>query len=181
MPENWQNIRHGLSGGPLLVEGGLPVEQAINEGLWGTVLQAAPRTAIGITANQKILLVVVDGRIDSSAGLTLEELAYLMIELGSVQAVALDGGGSSEMWVKGQIVNTPSDKRERALGNGLVIIQQMPVYIDQQRAYFDVPPQVENGRTLVPMRKIFEQLGAEIAWDAEAKKVTATRESRLLS
>lgn len=174
-PADWQNLRHGLTGSPLLVQGGLPVEQAVNEGLWGKVLKPAPRTAMGVTAKGKVLLVVVDGRQDNSAGLTLEELSYLMIELGAVQAVALDGGGSSEMWVKGEIVNSLSEGKERPLGNGLVIIQQMPVYIDYQRIYFDVPPLVENGRTLVPMRKIFEQLGAEIHWEQETKTVTATK------
>lgn len=176
----WQDLKHGLTGSPLLVENGLPVEQAVNEGLWGKVLKPAPRTALGVNAKGRVLLVVVDGRQDHSAGLTLEELAYLMVELGCVRAVALDGGGSTEMWVKGQIVNSLSEKSERPLANGLVVIQQMPVYIDYARLYFDVPPLLENGRTLVPMRKIFEQLGAEITWDAETKTVTALREGRVI-
>lgn len=175
LPQDWSNLRHVLSAGPLLVEGGLPVDQAVNEGLWGTVLKPAPRTALGVTAQGKVLLVVVDGRQDGSAGLTLEELSYLMMDLGAVRAVALDGGGSSEMWVKGKIVNNPSDKKERPLGNGLMIIQQMPVYIDHQRLYLDVAPVIDQGRTLVPMRKIFERLGAEIGWDEGTKTVTAVK------
>lgn len=181
VPQEWNNLRHVLTAGPLLVESGLPVDQAVNEGLWGAVIKAAPRTAVGVTAQGKVLLVVVDGRQeDWSAGLTLEELSYLMIELGSVRAVALDGGGSSEIWVKGQILNKPSDKKERPLGNGLMIIQQMPVYIDYQRLYLDVPPVIEQGRTLVPMRKIFERLGAEINWDQETKTVTATKGEQVI-
>ncbi|GAB6179367.1 hypothetical protein JCM14036_06860 [Desulfotomaculum defluvii] len=175
MPVDWKNLTHVLAAGPLLVESGLPVEQAVNEGLWGTLLKPAPRTALGVNAQGKVLLVVVDGRQESSAGLTLEELAYLMVDLGAVQAVGLDGGGSSEMWVKGKIVNSPSDKKERPLANGLMIIQQMPVYIDYQRLYLDVAPVLENGRTLVPMRKIFERLGADINWNADTKTVTATK------
>ena len=127
MPEDWQNIRHVLTGSPMLVEGGLPVDQAVNEGLWGSVLKYSPRTALGVTAQGKVLLVVVDGRQESSAGLTLEEMAYLMIDLGAVQAVGLDGGGSSEMWVKGKIVNNPSDNKKRSLANGLIIMPQMRV------------------------------------------------------
>ncbi|WP_238473349.1 stalk domain-containing protein [Desulforamulus profundi] len=175
LPQEWSNLRHVLSAGPLLVEGGLPVDQAVNEGLWGKVLKPAPRTALGVNAQGKVLLVVVDGRQDGSAGLTLEELSYLMMDLGAVRAVALDGGGSSEIWVKGKILNNPSDKKERPLGNGLMIIQQMPVYVDHQRLYLDVAPIIDQGRTLVPMRKIFERLGAEINWDEATKTVTAVK------
>lgn len=175
LPQEWSNLRHVLSAGPLLVESGLPVDQAVNEGLWGKVLKPAPRTALGVNAQGKVLLVVVDGRQDGSAGLTLEELSYLMMDLGAVRAVGLDGGGSTEMWVKGKIVNNPSEKKERPLGNGLMIIQQMPVYIDHQRLYLDVAPVIDQGRTLVPMRKIFEQLGATINWDEATKTVTAVK------
>lgn len=175
LPADWSNLRHGLSGSPILVENGLPVDQAVNEGLWGSVLKVAPRTALGVTAQGKVLLVVIDGRQEQSAGVTLEELSYIMIDLGAVRAVALDGGGSSEIWVKGQILNSPSDKKERPLGNGLMIIQQMPVYVDGQRLYLDVAPLIEQGRTLVPMRKIFERLGAEISWDEVSKTVVASK------
>ena len=175
LPQEWSNQRHVLSAGPLLVEGGLPVDQAVNEGLWGKVLKPAPRTALGVNAQGKVLLVVVDGRQDGSAGLTLEELSYLMMDLGAVRAVALDGGGSSEIWVRGKILNNPSDKKERPLGNGLMIIQQMPVYVDHQRLYLDVAPVIDQGRTLVPMRKIFERLGGEINWDEATKTVTAVK------
>lgn len=55
-----------------------------------------PRTAVGRTPEGKALLVVVDGRQPGySAGITLEELAYLLAGLGAWEAVALDGGGSS--------------------------------------------------------------------------------------
>lgn len=48
------------------------------------------------------------------------------------------------------------------------------VYLDGKRLTFDVPPTVMNGTTLVPMRKIFEELGAEIQWDGANQIVTAT-------
>ncbi len=175
LPSDWNNLRHGLSGSPILVENSLPVDQAVQEGLWGTVLKVAPRTAVGVTSQGKILLVVVDGRQEKSAGVSLEELSYLMIDLGAVQAVGLDGGGSSEIWVKGQILNNPSDKKERPLGNGLLVLQQLPVFVDGKRLYLDVPPVIEQGRTLVPLRKIFERLGAGIDWNEENKTVLATK------
>lgn len=49
------------------------------------------------------------------------------------------------------------------------------VYVDGDQLSFDVPPVIENDRTLVPMRAIFEALGAEVEWDQETATVTATR------
>lgn len=59
------------------------------------------RTALGITADGKIVLFVCDGRITASKGAYLTELAMIMKEIGCVHAMNLDGGGSTGMWVKG--------------------------------------------------------------------------------
>jgi len=50
------------------------------------------------------------------------------------------------------------------------------VYLDDVELYFDVEPTIVNGRAMVPMRKIFESLGAEISWDGKERKVTAVRD-----
>jgi beta-lactamase superfamily II metal-dependent hydrolase len=49
------------------------------------------------------------------------------------------------------------------------------VVLNDRQLTFDVPPVIENGRTLVPLRTIFESLGAEVAWDGVTNTVTATR------
>ncbi len=49
------------------------------------------------------------------------------------------------------------------------------VILNGQKLFFDVPPLIENGRTLVPLRAIFEAMGAKVYWDAAARKVTATK------
>jgi hypothetical protein len=102
----------------------------------------APRTAIGVTAGGDVLLVVVDGRADlpHSIGATLAELAQLMLNLGSVSAMNMDGGGSSVMFVndpavhphklrdhlRDGVVNLPSDMGgvERLLPVPLVIYRR---------------------------------------------------------
>ena len=66
---------------------------------------------------------VVDGRSRSSVGYTLLELAQFMLEQGAVEAMNLDGGGSSQMIVGSQIVNAPSDGRERRLGAGIAVVK----------------------------------------------------------
>lgn len=51
------------------------------------------------------------------------------------------------------------------------------VYVNQERVAFDVQPQTINGRTMVPMRAIFEKLGAEVVYDAENKSIVAVKEN----
>jgi hypothetical protein len=81
-----------------------------------------PRTAVGLSRDGRTLhLVVVDGRSTAAAGMSLAELAALMIELGAARALNLDGGGSSALHVaaEGGLVNAPSDGRERRVANHL--------------------------------------------------------------
>lgn len=78
-----------------------------------------PRTAMGLTEDRRtMMLVVVDGRSTSSAGMYGTELAWLMGELGAWQAYNLDGGGSSQMWVDGRgTISDPSDGSPRSVAN----------------------------------------------------------------
>ncbi|MBF8185082.1 phosphodiester glycosidase family protein [Nonomuraea sp. K274] len=89
---------------------------------------AHPRTAVGFSADgRKMYLLTVDGRQVDSRGVTLNELAAMMIELGAANALNLDGGGSSTMLAREpgaadvQIENTPSDGGERHVPNGLAL------------------------------------------------------------
>ena len=84
-----------------------------------------PRTAIGYTEDNNLVLVAVDGREGSSVGLTLVELAKLMKTLGCTNAINLDGGGSTVMYIKGQIVNHPHQPGGIALSNALVISKKI--------------------------------------------------------
>ena len=83
-----------------------------------------PRTALGISADHRsLLLAVVDGRRTGAVGMTCNELAALLSEHGAFDAVNLDGGGSSAMVVGGAVKNRPSDGSLRTVGNHLAILQ----------------------------------------------------------
>jgi len=75
-----------------------------------------PRTAIGAKGRNRILLITVDGRTESASGMTLGELSDLMVSLKCRDAVNLDGGGSTTMWIRnepyGGIVNMPCDNKK---------------------------------------------------------------------
>ena len=89
----------------------------------------ASRTAIGITADGKVVMMVLDGRqLPFSAGGSLEEIAQIMLEAGCVDAVNLDGGGSTTYMSKPagsdeiDVVNRPSDGYERNVSTSLVVV-----------------------------------------------------------
>jgi exopolysaccharide biosynthesis protein len=113
-----------LGGGPRIVRDGAYYNTAQGEAIPSDIANSrAPRTALGLTATGDLLLVVVDGRqAGYSVGMTLGELAQLMIRLGARDAMCLDGGGSSEMAYQGQPANRPSDGHERPIPNALVIV-----------------------------------------------------------
>ncbi|PIY38670.1 MAG: hypothetical protein COZ06_30790 [Armatimonadetes bacterium CG_4_10_14_3_um_filter_66_18] len=120
----WASMRHALGGGPTLVRNGREYVSAEGERFRTDVTNGrAPRTALGITADQHLLLVTVDGRqAGYSVGLTLRELAALMVKLGAQAAMNLDGGGSTSFVIGGQCRNRPSDGAERRVSNILAVV-----------------------------------------------------------
>ena len=109
-----------IGGGPTLVAGGT-VSPEVDQ--VGEFYGRHPRTAVGVTADRRLLLVTVDGRqAGYSRGMTMRELAELLRSLGAVDALNLDGGGSTEMVLNGVIANRPSGGAERPLSNALVVL-----------------------------------------------------------
>ena len=113
-----------IGGGPRLVRDGELYLTGEEELFKDDILVGrAPRTAIGITDDQKLLLVTVNGRQPNiSVGMTLSELGNLLIELGALQAMNLDGGGSTTMVIRNLVLNLPSDGKERPVGNAIVVV-----------------------------------------------------------
>lgn len=116
-----------LAGGPLLIYEGKEVTQ-VNQ-VFNT--NRHPRTAIGVTASGKVIMVVVDGRSSQSHGLSTMDLSSLMYALGCVEAMNLDGGGSSTAWVRDKgVVNFPTDNgnfdHEGERGVATVITVSLP-------------------------------------------------------
>lgn len=103
----WKDVNHIISGGPYLVKNGdIYVDMTAQK--LASIGGRNPRTAIGYTKDNSLIMLTADGREGASIGLTLIELANLMKELGCVNAMNLDGGGSTVMYVKGKIVNKPA-------------------------------------------------------------------------
>jgi exopolysaccharide biosynthesis protein len=120
----WAQASDALAGGPLLLRDGVPLADAAGESFSSVfALARHPRTALGVRADGTLLLLTVDGRQpDQSVGMSLLELTALLRELGAVDAINLDGGGSTTMVVGGRTVNRPSDPAgERENGDALLL------------------------------------------------------------
>jgi hypothetical protein len=122
-------LRTVVGGWPRIVDAGRNVALAADS-VEGTVPRFSrarhPRSALGISRDSATLyLVAVDGRQETSVGMTLEELADAMIAVGAYEAMNLDGGGSTALVVGDSIVNTPSDTSgERPVGNVVAVTRR---------------------------------------------------------
>jgi len=121
---DWGSITNAIQAGPMLLDGG---RFSMNsEGFENNFINNRhPRTAIGINRAGNWLFFVGDGRNGThSIGYTLEETAMIMYELGADYALNFDGGGSSEILVKNQLFNWPSEGRERAISNAIGVFER---------------------------------------------------------
>lgn len=107
MNPEWNGVNHIISGGPYLVK-----NNEIYVDMTAQKLSAIggrnPRTAIGYTGDNHLIMLTADGREGESIGLTLVELANLMKEFGCTNAMNLDGGSSTVMYVNGAVVSKPA-------------------------------------------------------------------------
>lgn len=114
-----------FSFGPALVKDGKPSVKSGQD--VAAHMSSNPRTAIGIIDELHYIFVVSDGRTAESAGLSLLQLAELMIDFGVTTGYNLDGGGSSTMVFNGKIVNKPTSGGNDISERGVSDI----VYIDR--------------------------------------------------
>lgn len=127
MPPELSDVQELITGGPYLVrEGKNHVQAAVKlEGFYGGMLGRHPRSAVGVTKDNQLLLTVVDGRNPKwSVGMTFSEMADYLIRVGASEAIGLDSGGSSTLVVKGSVVNRPSDGAERGVANGILVVKR---------------------------------------------------------
>lgn len=116
-----------IGGGPLLIDDGKFVDSYVQElfngssGIGPDTDQ--PRTAIGVTGDNKMITFVCEGRgmTEGIHGLTTADVADVLLDLGCVEAINLDGGGSSCMLVCGEKTIKVSDGSERAVGSTIMI------------------------------------------------------------
>lgn len=136
LPPEWNQVRHAIGGRLRLLKNGKINQKLVDMHLKEKKhtpgkrsqelnLSHEPRTALAYNTDT-LFLVVADGRQPKySTGLTLYELASILIELGATEAINLDGGSSSTFIVNDKVVNKPSGQQEREVLNAVFITMDM--------------------------------------------------------
>ena len=138
MPDSGRNAERMLpdsnimTAGPMLIQRGIDIPQHLDRSF---VFRRHNRTAIGLKPDGTVVMLVADGRHRGEAeGLSLPELTNVMRWLGCCDAVNLDGGGSTTMYIKDRgtdgIVNNPSDNGrfdpagQRRVANAILVVKR---------------------------------------------------------
>ena len=114
-----KGARTGIGGGPMLVREGKAAP--------GRALKANerhPRSAIGWNSKYFYFVEVYGRQPGLSMGMDVRELAAFLVKIGCEEGMNLDGGGSAEVWLNGQIMNSPCFRRERATATAIVLVQK---------------------------------------------------------
>jgi hypothetical protein len=173
----FDTVASAVGAGPTLISGSQIVVNPKAEGFLESKIteDKGTRTLLGITAKNKMGMVVVPS-------VSVLQLADIAKQLGMVEAINLDGGGSSGIYLKGAYVSKPG----RNISNALVIKQlkqaKISVVLNNEKLLFDSEPFVDlsSKRTMVPLRVIAEKLGAVVGWDQTAQMITVTKDGSVV-
>ncbi len=165
----FDGVKTALGSSPTLIKNGeiaidLERDDLKNEG-WG-IYNRRPRTMVGITKDKKLYMVV-------SPNMSLNVLSKIGLKLGLETAINMDGGGSSGMVVNGKYIY--SQHPDRRLPNALLIkkYKKVPIriFINGKERFYDTNPYIYQGRTMLPLRGILEDLECTVSWDNTDKRV----------
>lgn len=128
---DWKNIKMSVSGSSILVKDGqIPASFSFNA---SDIVKSSPKTAVGGTKDgRQLIFATVDGRQDSSIGMTQAEMAQFMLDVGAYNALNMDGGGSTTMVARQtgettlEVMNSPSDGLARRVSTAIGIITTAP-------------------------------------------------------
>ena len=163
-----------VSAGPMLVENGKNVSKKYGASFESKIANSrAQRSAIGITKNNKVIIV-------TKSNVTINELSNNLINLGCVSGMNLDGGASSSLYANGRYIS----KAGRKLNNMLIVTSKPKqevksnVILSINDKKIDIPreygsPYINaDSRTMVPVRFISETLGYDVEWQESNQTVT---------
>ncbi len=111
--EQLNNLTKGMGAEPVLIKDGTIVDSYTEEVFWGSGVSNTgldPRSAMGYTSDNHVILLVADGRQEGvSLGASLPQMAMILSDLGCEEALNFDGGGSSQLATPNEFINVPSE------------------------------------------------------------------------
>jgi hypothetical protein len=123
--KKWK-VKHAFGGGPVLIqEGQIRISNNEERKFAGKAISDKhPRTAIGYKKDGAMVILAVQGRMKGLAeGATLPQMAKILVDLGCVEAMNLDGGGSSCMLINGKETIKPSDPTGQRLVPAVFVVK----------------------------------------------------------
>lgn len=168
---DWTRIKNAVGGGPFLVRNGVIDVDWEREGFKADfATKRHPRSVVGRTADGDLWFVSIDGRQSMSGGATLDEAAEIMLRLGCVEAINLDGGGSTTINLLGLTLNRPSDGQQRPVANAILFFGRPQR--DEGELTLMAPEKLAPGDTV--MLKVHDSRGEsvsnrEVIWSAQGK------------
>lgn len=130
---DWDSANYIVGGAPILIRSSKAITDFSSEKtIWGFLYKNHARTAVGILPNGHFVFVVVDGTnhiFFSNKGITIPNLALFLLELGCKEALNLDGGGSSTMYLLGNVINNPCGERYDGKGHYVRVVSDAIVII----------------------------------------------------
>lgn len=133
--ELYDSLLLGIGGGPTLVKDSSVLITYNEEIMWGSGVGYSnndPRSAVGYTKDNHVILIVANGRLSQSEGVSLPELANIMLELGCIEAMNLDGGGSSQLSADNKYVSIPS---QRPVPSILAIVHKDSLNLPKEKTF----------------------------------------------
>ena len=122
--KEWK-VENAIGGGPRLIQNGSERITYQEEVFFGSGFPDEAnysRCALGFTRRNKLIFLVTDSNPPDNTGLSLHQVAQTLLQLGCVEAMNLDGGGSETLVVNGRVLNKPSDGSERPVTSILAIL-----------------------------------------------------------
>lgn len=115
-----------VGGGPMLLQNGEIVITNNEERMFmdKAINDKHPRTAMGYTKDNKLIILVIEGRSESGGGASLTQEAQILKDIGCVEALNLDGGGSSCLLINGKETIKVSDKSQRPVPAVFLILKK---------------------------------------------------------
>lgn len=170
----WDRLKHAISAGPLLLKGGRIVLDYDGMEDPKITTYSGARSFIGVTGDNLLVM-------GTTPAATIKELAEITRVLGLTEAMNLDGGASSGLLFEGRYITQPG----RSLSNCLVVVekplQQVKIQVNGEPVTGFSPYIAPPGITMVPVRGLFEKVGAGVQWNEATRTVTVSTRSAVIS
>ncbi len=146
--------------------GGVPIDSAFSSGITSTVL-----TSSLVLGKNEFYIIAVDAA--GNEGYS----SPIIITITEDEEIEEEPEEDEEVYYDEEYDTDTAEKLHKKAYNNATSYGGIKVYVNGSKLYFDVQPQIINGRTMVPLRAIFEALGAEVQWDGNLRKVSARNDN----